>query len=334
MMKISVAIPVRNEANNVAQLIRQLLSQTRLPDEIVITDGGSTDKSAEIIAGFITSGSPVRLIRAGKAFPGRGRNLAAAAATSEWLAFIDAGIEPAEDWLELLASIVENDSSVDVVYGGVWPVIDSFFTECAAITYVQQPTPRKGAITRRGFIASALMKRSVWESVGGFPEHLRSGEDLVFMDRVESADYKCAHEPRAIVHWHLQPTFAGTFKRFVVYARNNIRAGLWNQWQAPVFTRYLMLVALALVIILVSPKLLWLPVGLWLLMMVARVIVSIRRNRSYYPAGVGRNLKRLLFSLPLLATIDAAAFIGSIQWLFFDWFRRQRTTAVEAGDGA
>ena len=334
MMKISVAIPVRNEANNVGQLIQRLLSQTRPPDEIVITDGGSTDKTAEIITEFINNGSPVRLIRAGQAFPGRGRNLAASAATSDWVAFIDAGIEPANDWLELLSSIVETDSSVDGVYGGVWPVIDSFFTECAAITYVQQPRPRRGAITHRGFIASALMKRSVWKSVGGFPEHLRSAEDLIFMNRLERAGFKFAHEPRAIVHWHLQPTFAGTFKRFVVYARNNIRAGLWRQWQAPVLTRYLFLVALAGVILLVSPKLMWLPVGLWLLMMLARTIVSIRRNRSYYPAGVGHNLKRLLLLIPLLATIDAAAFIGSAQWLFVDWLRGQRTTPVEASDGA
>ena len=329
MIKISVAIPVRNEANNIRRLIERLLSQTRPPDEIVITDGGSTDNTAEIITEFIDNGSPVRLIRAGEALPGRGRNLAASVATNDWIAFIDAGIEPAKDWLELLSSTVENDSTVDVVYGEVEPIIDSFFAECAAITYVQ-----RADITRHGFIASSLMKRSVWKSVGGFPEDLRSAEDLLFMEQIERAGFNYIREPRAVVHWQLQRTFAGTTKRFIVYARNNMRAGLWRRWQRPVFSRYLMLVALAAVILLVSPKLIWLPFGLWLLMLLARAIVAIRRNGARYPAGAGRNFKRLVIVIPLLATLDVAAFIGSIQWLFVDWFRGQRKPAVEARNGA
>ena len=49
---------------------------------------------------------------------------------------------------------------------------------------------RDGVITRPRFIASSLMKRSVWRSVGGFPEDLRSGEDLLFMDRMETAGFQ------------------------------------------------------------------------------------------------------------------------------------------------
>jgi len=329
MIKISVVIPVRNEADTVRLLIERLLSQTRRPDEIVITDGGSTDGTAEIITEFVNNGSPVRLIRAGQALPGRGRNLAASAAINDWIAFIDAGIEPEKDWLELLALTVENDSTVDVVYGEVEPIIDSFFAECAAITYVQ-----RADITRQGFIASSLMKRSVWKSVGGFPENLRSAEDLLFMDRIESAGFNYSHEPRAVVHWQLQPTFATTIKRFVVYARNNMRAGLWRRWQRPIFSRYLTLVALAAVILVLSPKSMWLPFGLWLLMLLARAIVAIRRNGARYPTDAGRNLKRLVIVIPLLAMLDAAAFIGSIQWLLIDWFREHRKPAVEATNGA
>ena len=333
-MRISVAIPLRNEANNVAELLRRLLAQTRPPDEILIADGGSTDSTPDIVSDFIAKGAAVKLIRAGEAFPGRGRNVAAAEATGDWLAFIDGGIEPALNWLEALAAKAESDGTIDVVYGAWEPLTDSFFAECAAITYVPPPTARNGVVTRPRFIASSLMKRSVWRSVGGFPEDLRSGEDLLFMDRIERAGFNSVFEPRGLVRWHLRPTLTSTFKRFVVYARNNIRAGLWRQWQAAIFRRYLLLLAIAVVSLVVSPKLLVLPFGLWLLMLLVRAIVSIHRNRTCYPAGASRNLRRLLLLIPLLATIDAAAFIGSIQWLFFDWFRGPRKTAVEAGNGA
>lgn len=334
MMKISVAVPVRNEANSVGELLRCLLDQTRPPDEIVITDGGSTDGTPEIIAKFIDNGAPIKLIRTGQALPGRGRNLAAAEAGNDWVAFIDAGIEPASNWLEVLTSRVEGDPTIDVVYGAWEPVIDSFFTECAAISYVPPPAARDGVITRPRFIASSLMKRSVWRSVGGFPEDLRSGEDLLFMDRIEAAGFKSVFEPAAMVRWHLRRSLASTFKRFVLYARNNIRAGLWRQWQAAIFTRYLILIALAVVLSLTLSKLAWIPLALWLLMLLARAVVSIRRNRNCYPATAGRNVKRLMWLVPLLATIDLAAIIGSIQWLLFDWFRGHGKAAVEAGNGA
>ena len=333
-MKISVAVPVRNEADNIEKLIRRLLTQTRPPDEIVIADGGSTDSTVEIVADFIDKGAPVRLIRAGEALPGRGRNLASAAASSDWLAFIDGGIEPDADWLETLESKAKQDASIDVVYGGCEAVIDSFFTECAAIAYLFPPVRRPGIIARRRFIASSLMKKSVWLSVGGFPEDLRSAEDHVFMNRIEGAGFNQTYEPRAIVRWHLRPTFASTLKRFVVYARNNIRAGLWREWQARIFFRYFLLSVVALGVIVLSPKLVWLPIGLWVLMLLMRALVAIRRNRIAHPANASRNLKRLVLLVPLIATIDAAAFIGSIQWLAVDWLRRQGTTAVEAGDGA
>ncbi|HEY0729966.1 MAG TPA: glycosyltransferase family 2 protein, partial [Pyrinomonadaceae bacterium] len=90
-MKVSVIVPVRDEEQSIRELLDSLLKQTRPPDEIVITDGGSVDATPQILDEYIKQGSPVRLLRAGPALPGRGRNLGAAAATYEWLAFTDAG---------------------------------------------------------------------------------------------------------------------------------------------------------------------------------------------------------------------------------------------------
>lgn len=328
-MKVSVAIPVRNEEKTVGALLNRLLEQTRPADEIVLTDGGSQDRTTQIISDFVDRSAVVKLISAGQALPGRGRNLAAAESNSDWLAFIDAGTEPAKDWLESLLSKVEQDSSIDAVYGMWEPVTDTFFAECAAIAYVPPPAATDGLVTRPPSIASSLIRRDVWRSVGGFPEDLRSAEDLLFMERVQNAGFNAVFEPRATIRWNLSPTFRGTFKRFVVYARNNIRAGLWRQWQAAIFRRYFLLIGSALVMLAISPRLVWLAGALWLMFMLARSIVAIRRNRVCYPASVARNLKRLLLLVPLLATIDAAAFIGSAQWFVFDFLRGRGKTSSE-----
>ena len=333
-MKVSVVVPVRDEEHSIRELLDSLLSQTRPPDQIVITDGGSVDATPQIIEEYIQKGAPVRLIRAGAALPGRGRNLGAAAAEFEWLAFTDAGIRLNQDWLEALVARAAQDSSIDVVYGSWEPVTDTFFKECAAIAYVPPPSPREGIVARPRFIASTLLRREAWSKVNGFPEDLRSAEDLIFMDRVEDAGYKAVFEPRAQVHWDLRPTIGTTFKRFLVYSRNNIRAGLWRQWQATILFRYAVLLSLLVLALIVDPRWVLVPVLAWLLMLAARAVVSIRRNRHCYPASFVRNVLRACLLMPLLAALDLAAIIGSAQWLLFDAFRSTRKATVEAGNGA
>lgn len=334
VMKVSIVVPVRDEEHSIRELLDSLLAQTRPPDEIVITDGGSSDATTQIIEEYIRNGAPVRLIRAGAALPGRGRNLGAAQATHEWLAFTDAGIRLANNWLEALVSKAEEDDLIDVVYGSWQPVTNTFFKQCAAIAYVPPPSSHNGIFTRPRFIASTLLRREAWQKVKGFPEDLRSAEDLIFMDRVENAGYRFVFEPRAQVHWDLRPTLWSTFKRFVVYSRNNIRAGLFRQWQATILVRYGVLAVLALAALIVEPRWIGFAIALWLLMLAARAAVSVRRNRVCYPASFLQNLVRGAMVMSLLAVLDAAAIIGSIQWLLLDCFRWSRKAPVEAGNGA
>lgn len=317
-IKISVVVPVRDEEESIRVLLEGLLSQTLPPNEIVITDGGSIDATREIIEEFISSGAPVRLIRQQAALPGRGRNVGVEHSQGEWVAFTDGGNRPEPDWLANLAAKVGDNSCVDVVYGSYEPVIDSFFRECAAIAYVPPPVEVDGMLTRSRFIASALMRRRVWEEVGGFPEHLRSGEDLLFMRKIDRKGFRTLPAPRAVVHWSIQPNLWRTFKRFTSYARSNIRAGLWRQWQAAIFLRYALFALLCVPAIFVGPR--WFLVALifWFAFSMTRAAKALRENRRAFPAGIGRNVLRLFALMPILTTLDAAAFVGSINWLLGD----------------
>jgi glycosyltransferase involved in cell wall biosynthesis len=333
-MRVSVIVPVRDEEDSIRELLDSLLAQTRPPDEIVITDGGSVDATPQIIEDYKRSGAPVNLIRAEAALPGRGRNLAAAEAQFEWLAFTDGGIRLERKWLEALITKAEEDKSTDIVYGSVEPVTDTFFTECAAIAYVPPPKPQEDVIARPRFIASSLLRRAAWAKVNGFPEHLRSAEDLLFMERLEEAGYRAVFEPRAQVYWRLRSTLQSTFKRFLVYSLNNIRAGLFNQWQARILFRYAMLLLVLIATLIIKPSWFWLPFALWVLMLIARSIVSIWRNRKCYPGSFTRNVRRAIMVVAILAVLDAAAIIGWFQWLFLDALRGRSKAPVEAGDGA
>jgi Glycosyltransferases involved in cell wall biogenesis len=317
-IKISVIIPVRNEAASIGVLLESLLNQTLRPAEIVITDGGSTDATPQIISEYGKRGAPIHLIRERATLPGRGRNLAAAQATNEWIAFIDAGVQPEVTWLELLAKRAQASGNVDVVYGSYEPVADTLFKRCAVMAYVPPPAEIEGKLVRSRSVASMLLKRGIWQTVGGFPEDLRSAEDLLFMNKIEQANSVIVNAPEALVRWQVQATPWLTFKRFVTYARNNLRAGLWRQWQAPIFKRYGLLLVTALPAINVGIEWLLVTLLLWLLMLFARASVAIWRNRLCYPGGIFENALRLAVLVPLIAMLDAATFIGTLQWTVKD----------------
>lgn len=318
MLEVSVIVPVRNEEESVRALIEGLLGQTLPPHEIVITDGGSVDATREIVEEFISRGAPLKLLREKAALPGRGRNVGVKHSQCEWIAFTDGGNRPAPDWLANLAAKIGDGSAVDVVYGSYEPVVDSFFRECAAIAYVARPIEIEGRLTRSRFIASALMRRRVWEEVGGFSEHLRSGEDLLFMQKIDQKAFRAVQAPLAVVYWSIQPNLWRTFKRFKTYARSNISAGLWRQWQATLFLRYALIAALCLPAIFLGPRWLLVPLIFWFAFFVARAAKALRENRRAYPAGIGRNALRLFAIMPILATVDAGAFVGSLNWLLRD----------------
>ena len=318
-MKITVVVPVRNEENSIRPLLQGLLEQTLMPAEIVIVDGGSTDATQRIVEEHARQHSHLHLIREADALPGKGRNVGAASAANEWLAFIDAGVSPANDWLAQLAEAVRINPQTDVVYGSWEPLTDTFFKECAAIAYGYVPTEEvDAAFIQSRAVFSSLLRRSVWQAVKGFSEELRSAEDLLFMKRIDDAGFHVSYAPKAVVRWSMQPTLWRTFRRFVLYSRHNMLAGLWKQWQASLLVRYGLLILCAAILFGLTS---WWPIitlALFLLMLIARAIVALLRNRRRYPASVVRNTVRLLVLVPLLATIDAATIVGMAAWLVKD----------------
>src|SRR2546423_6474 len=178
--QVSVIIPVKNEETSIRQLLQTLIAQTYRPAEIVITDGGSTDRTREIIRAYqAKSPLPIVLVETDAALPGRGRNLAIARATHEWVACIDGGIVADADWLRELVACAEREPAAQIIYGRYAPRTDTYFTESAAVAYVPAGRTR--------FIASCLLRRAAWTAAGGFREDLRSGEDLLFFQHLARA---------------------------------------------------------------------------------------------------------------------------------------------------
>lgn len=61
---LSILIPARNEESNIGNIIKDIQNQNYQNFELIIYDDNSTDKTAEIVAGFAQHDSRIRLIKA------------------------------------------------------------------------------------------------------------------------------------------------------------------------------------------------------------------------------------------------------------------------------
>ncbi|MDA2915379.1 glycosyltransferase [Nitrospinae bacterium AH_259_B05_G02_I21] len=314
--KVAVIIPVKNEGAAIDQLMESLLAQTLSPAEIVVTDGGSTDGTVERLMVWKERGLPLTVVLADHAFPGTGRNLAAEATECEILAFTDAGVRHHPDWMKRLLEPMEKDPEVDVVYGAFEPVTSSFYLRCAAYAHVKPKSLVEGIPTRTHFIASSLMKRKVWKEVGGFPD-LRAGEDRIFMGRIRKAGrYKIAYAPRAMVQWEIPSSFGKTFRKYALYSRHDLIAGLARDWHLPVLRLYVLLAPVT-VLGFIHKKTWFLGLPLFYVIRAAKNVWLKSETRRWLkvlnPLLVG-GVALVLF------TVDSAMFSGLFHWLWRDRF--------------
>lgn len=302
---VSLVIPVRDEARTLQELYASITSQTFKPDEIIFVDGGSKDETIGQIKALARRDGRIRVINVENATPGRGRNLGIAAAGNEWVALTDAGIKLESDWLEQLVEVVDRDPQVMVVYGNYEPVTETFFDRCAALAYPPPKVLRDGKPMRGPSIASCLIKRQVWKAVGGFPD-LRAAEDLIFMDRVAEAGFKTGWAAGATVWWQLRPDLSSTFRKFALYSKHNVWAGMQRHWHYGIARQYLIWLSFILLALVHSWWWALVPV-LGYAARVAKGIWSRREGRGLWWAFDPVQFAGVAV---ILLTIDLATFVG------------------------
>lgn len=223
-MRVSVVVTVRNEEATVNDLIGSLLAQTRQPDEIVISDGGSTDLTVAIVQGWIDRGTPIRLLHCPGANIAAGRNRAIEAASGEIIACTDAGTRLDPRWLETL--VAPFASGCDVVMGFFQAAPQSLFERALAATTL----PHADEIDPDRFIPSSrsiAYTRAAWRQAGGYPEWLDYCEDVVFDLNLRRANLRFAWAPNALVYYRPRTSLATFAKQYYLYARGDGKANLW-----------------------------------------------------------------------------------------------------------
>ena len=231
-IKVSLICTLKNEESSIKEFLDSILSQSRLPDEVVIVDGGSTDRTVEIINSVINSYigkcGPIKLIVKKGAIRAEGRNIAIKNTEYNIIASTDAGCRLDKDWLENLIKPFEDDASVDVVSG--WYEADerTEFEKCVAeLTYPKLKMVLKNPDKFLPSSRSVAFKKKCWEKVGGYPEQLYDNEDTVFDLNLKKTGCKFTFAPHAVVYWRVRSNSKDVFKQYYLYAKGDGRAGIF-----------------------------------------------------------------------------------------------------------
>lgn len=306
-MKVTLISTVYNEEKTIEEFFQSLLNQGKLPEEIVIVDGGSVDKTVEKIEKFRPKLKPSCLIVIKKAGLNRsqGRNLAIEKATSEIIVASDAGCIFKKGWFSEITKPF-NNKMVEVVAGFYLPTGKSLLQKLAGeLTSV----PIKKVDSQK-FLPSSrsiAFRKSAWKEVGGYPESLNYCEDLVFDLRLKKAKKCFVFAPEAIVYWPQKNNPWSLIKQFFNYAIGDGLAGK----ESPHFLKLWLknyLFCLTVILILLNP---WfvLPIlfGLFFYFLLKSIFLSFKINNLLV-------VPIALFVLPILnLTVVFGYILGSFK---------------------
>ena len=175
MNRISVIIPMLNEAENIGRLLQHLIDNTQYKNklEIIVVDGGSTDNSVEIVEKF--NQKNFKLINSAK---GRAKqmNIGAKAATGTILYFLHADSFPPKHFDYFILNTIHKGNNAGCFRlkfdsNHWWLRLAGWFTQF-------------NFKACRGGDQSLFITKDLFNKIGGYDESYIIYEDNIFISKL------------------------------------------------------------------------------------------------------------------------------------------------------
>jgi glycosyltransferase involved in cell wall biosynthesis len=216
---VSVVIPVRNGGAFISQQIDALLGQkTNATFEVVVSDNGSTDDTAQVAKGFAERDPRVRVVDASRGVGVNvARNVGARAARGRGILLTDADDLVRAGWVEAYWQAFQNGAHA---VGGSLNRVLSDGTVLAAESKLYTSLMSKSAYangTNCGFT------REAFDAAGGFDENMAGGADEIdFFARTSRLGYRMTLVPDAVVDKLQHTDLSAAFHQHFNFGRGEI----------------------------------------------------------------------------------------------------------------
>lgn len=227
-MKVSICITVKNEEKWIGILLDSLLTQSIKADEMVIVDGGSMDKTVEIIKHYQKKDNGIKLLIE-KDGIAHGRNTAIDVAKYPIVAQIDAGCIAKENWLKKILEPFKHE--MVGISAGFYLMPASSSLQRAMNLYLGIHPRRFDSDNFLPSARSVAFRKEVWEKAGGFDEKLKGGgEDTKFFVSCVKNKIRIARVGDAKVVWEETKylTLMDFFWKGFNYAKGDVKTKIWK----------------------------------------------------------------------------------------------------------
>jgi glycosyltransferase involved in cell wall biosynthesis len=243
----SVVIPLFNKGDAIAQALASIAAQTLLPAEVIVVNDGSTDGSDAAARRFATATTacPVRVLDQPNRGVSAARNAGSAAATQPFVAFLDADDRWRPGFLATMHALIDRYPDAALYGSGFVTVRNSAGAGGHEVRRygvrgdeIEAGDPTGGRVDYfRAFarepvvsMSSMVAAKTMLDRVGGFPEGVTHGEDLLVWARLALtgpvvlsaeplAEYDVGVPGQAVSYWT-----SGYRERFEVLAYHRFLA--------------------------------------------------------------------------------------------------------------
>jgi glycosyltransferase involved in cell wall biosynthesis len=186
---VSAIVPVYNGERFLAAALDSIFAQSYRPVEAIIVDDGSTDRTADIARSY----AEARYIYQPNQGHAAAKNAGAAAAAGDFLAFLDADDLWTPDKLFVQVAYLLDHPEIDYVIARMRNFLEPG---------VEPPLLAKNflAADSAGFVVGTLLvRRAVFNAVGGFDTTYRHGNDTDWFFRAKEAGVRMTMLPHVLL---------------------------------------------------------------------------------------------------------------------------------------
>lgn len=198
---VSAVIPNYNYGRYLRESVESALEQTHPRMEVIVVDDGSTDDSLTVLKTF---GDRIIVLNGGHKGVSAARNLGITHSSGDFVAFLDADDRWRPDKTE--RQLLLFSDNVGLVHSGLRHIDDSGrplglrLDGMEGDILVEHALLQKTTISGGG--STALLRRSVFDRIGGFAEELSTSADWDMWRRV-SCCYQIGMVPEALADYRL-----------------------------------------------------------------------------------------------------------------------------------
>lgn len=175
--KVAVIIPIYNSSETAILAVNSVLNQTyKELVSIILIDDGSTDSSFDILSEKYKKIQNIDIYKIKNSGAAEARNFGVSKTDATFVAFLDSDDEWNKDKLLLQLPIIIEDKNCGMV-GALTNMKNFFITPSSCKKKLTEISFREMLVKNRFQTSTVIIRRQVFEDLGGFPKNRRFAEE-------------------------------------------------------------------------------------------------------------------------------------------------------------